>query len=501
MESLLSFVCKYKIGLGIMVMLCFFYLRASQAQNMVYAQFESVPLLVNPAGPGLTSNPTLSFLQRTQRYGEGGQLSLSNASAVYPFYRASDQRHWASTGLHFSHDAGDFDQLFRFQSLGASFAYNLRLSQKNWLHIGLGGAWIHQSLSSLNFSTGSQWLSNYGYDVSRSNGENLSSESAAYYSLNSGLIWSLRDAQGKPAMYVGLALYHLNRPSDGFINPDTRINRRVSLNGGFRIWESRPWVISAEGLFQSQSKVNHWSAGTRCSYRFINENPFDLLSSGSMDLVMRYANSQSLQAVFQLQQKAYTIGWAYELRPSSNLPMPAMEVWISLRIPKKKAPVATQMLSDYSLGQVKRFYAQEEAREQGQGETASSAIAEQPDSLKAAMAFKFQLKRDFKFGFNDTELNEEAKAYLQEIAALLLATPSLKLEVIGHTDDIGSRHANRRVAYHRAEVVIHYLESVGIAADRMRPIARGNEEPLYPNDSESNRAKNRRVEFIIYTEE
>ena len=76
----------------------------------------------------------------------------------------------------------------------------------------------------------------------------------------------------------------------------------------------------------------------------------------------------------------------------------------------------------------------------------------------------------------------------------------MKLLVVGHTDDVGTRKANQLVSEKRAEAVYEYLVQKGLAAERIRFEGRGASEPLQPNRSEAQRAQNRRVEFVLYTQ-
>lgn len=75
----------------------------------------------------------------------------------------------------------------------------------------------------------------------------------------------------------------------------------------------------------------------------------------------------------------------------------------------------------------------------------------------------------------------------------------LKLRVVGHTDDTGTRKANKLVSERRAHAVHEYLLGKGLEAERIISEGKGVSNPLLPNDSEENRAKNRRVEFVLYT--
>jgi outer membrane protein OmpA-like peptidoglycan-associated protein len=80
---------------------------------------------------------------------------------------------------------------------------------------------------------------------------------------------------------------------------------------------------------------------------------------------------------------------------------------------------------------------------------------------------------------------------------MLKENPRLKVEIVGHTDDVGTDEANLLISGRRAKVVVDYLISKGINPARLKLTAKGKTEPVFPNDTEENRAKNRRVEFKI----
>jgi outer membrane protein OmpA-like peptidoglycan-associated protein len=80
---------------------------------------------------------------------------------------------------------------------------------------------------------------------------------------------------------------------------------------------------------------------------------------------------------------------------------------------------------------------------------------------------------------------------------LMIRNKSITLEIIGHTDDVGSKDANLNISLKRAQMVADYLLSKGIEKNRLTVTGKMDSEPLFPNNTPANRAKNRRVEFII----
>jgi outer membrane protein OmpA-like peptidoglycan-associated protein len=101
------------------------------------------------------------------------------------------------------------------------------------------------------------------------------------------------------------------------------------------------------------------------------------------------------------------------------------------------------------------------------------------------------------FDTNSAELKPESDAALQEIASLLKQDPPLRLLVVGHTDSVGGYDANVALSERRAAAVLQALTTrFGIAAARLRAVGVGMAAPVAANDSEDNRAKNRRVELV-----
>jgi outer membrane protein OmpA-like peptidoglycan-associated protein len=109
---------------------------------------------------------------------------------------------------------------------------------------------------------------------------------------------------------------------------------------------------------------------------------------------------------------------------------------------------------------------------------------------------KFML-RDLQFEFNSSALTEDSEAGIQVLADFLKRNPELKVELAGHTDDIGNEKYNLQLSTDRANVVREALIAKGIEASRMNANGYGSSKPLKSNDSEEHRALNRRTEMII----
>lgn len=86
---------------------------------------------------------------------------------------------------------------------------------------------------------------------------------------------------------------------------------------------------------------------------------------------------------------------------------------------------------------------------------------------------------------------------LDALAALALRCDNVSIEIAAHSDAAGIEEVNRGVTKRRAQLVADHLIRAGADAAKISAAGYGSERPLAPNDSEENRAKNRRVEFVV----
>jgi len=100
------------------------------------------------------------------------------------------------------------------------------------------------------------------------------------------------------------------------------------------------------------------------------------------------------------------------------------------------------------------------------------------------------------FEYNKAIIKSASFASLDELSDVLKQT-NWNLILSGHTDNIGSEEFNLKLSTKRAEAVKDYLINKGIAAERITAKGFGETMPIAPNDTEQNRALNRRVEFFI----
>lgn len=101
------------------------------------------------------------------------------------------------------------------------------------------------------------------------------------------------------------------------------------------------------------------------------------------------------------------------------------------------------------------------------------------------------------FDTNKATLKPESDPTLDEVQKLISSDPSIKLLVVGHTDNVGEFEFNRDLSNRRAAAVVEALTSrYGISKERLFPFGCSFASPAAPNATDDGRAKNRRVELV-----
>ena len=105
--------------------------------------------------------------------------------------------------------------------------------------------------------------------------------------------------------------------------------------------------------------------------------------------------------------------------------------------------------------------------------------------------------RTIEFESGKATLTQSGRAILDEMAVAMLKLKERKVDLIGHTDNVGLRATNQGLSQARAEAVKSYLASRGIKSELMTASGQGPDRPVAANDSVEGRARNRRIEFRL----
>jgi outer membrane protein OmpA-like peptidoglycan-associated protein len=99
------------------------------------------------------------------------------------------------------------------------------------------------------------------------------------------------------------------------------------------------------------------------------------------------------------------------------------------------------------------------------------------------------------FDFDKATLKPDSEPVLAQVLGIFKADPKYSGEISGHTDNVGKKDYNIKLSGERAASVKAWLVAHGVDAGRLRTAGYGDTQPLVPNTTAENRAKNRRVEL------
>jgi len=206
----------------------------------------------------------------------------------------------------------------------------------------------------------------------------------------------------------------------------------------------------------------------------------------------------------------------------------ALRTWGQARDAKTAADAAAKQASEKSALEAKASAAQAEASKTAEALTATeaqaasltqqrdalamerAAIAKERDALKARLEGALGQVADTRstargtvtslsgvlFDTGKATLKPEAKITLAKLAGVMLVFGKTTMQVEGYTDNTGSEATNLKLSDDRAKAVREFLESQGIASNRLTSTGKGPADPVAPNETPEGRSKNRRVEIV-----
>lgn len=131
-------------------------------------------------------------------------------------------------------------------------------------------------------------------------------------------------------------------------------------------------------------------------------------------------------------------------------------------------------------------------------EQMQESIVTKDAEVKAIEPGKVCDLRDIYYETNSYTLTQASKVVLALFIEFLKDNPTVKVEIQGHTDNIGNDDANQKLSEQRAKAVYDYVIGKGIPANRLRYKGYGESQPIADNNTAIGRAKNRRTVFLIY---
>jgi type IX secretion system PorP/SprF family membrane protein len=477
-----------------------------KAQDYVFSLNQFTPVLYNPGSVASDNEGSLSFLNRKTNIGPGINYTNNCFVAKYPLINREAGKRFGGIGVHFlQKDAGTSD-LLQSVNIGLSLAYNLAIAKDQFISFGLQSNYNNTRTSLESLTSGNQWVaSEFRFDRNAPLGEPITDTRVNYFSVNAGALWYWTDkvSQAQKA-FAGVSFFNLNNPNQSFFAGESKIPMGYLVNAGAILYHTKRYHLVPQLLYQYDNYAHITNVMVSNRIFFSNDNPYDVIKSGHIELLGRYDLKKDLGVGVVFHQPGISFGFNYNV-PLANSNQNqyftnAFEFGIKLsRLIWKPEPQKVT-ISNPSTGRRNfEFGDQHNTNNQGQQQVSDTDIIQKNiENYSKVNAVQFELDKNFRFEFGRTELNGEAKEYLDELYKLLEKNPDYNIEVIGHTDNVGKHVANYKISAGRAKAVEEYLVQKGLSREKIRSKGMGDTHPVAPNDTDENRAKNRRVQFIIY---
>lgn len=500
----------------------------AEAQEPNFSMYHYAPVFTNPGQIGVIEDVRLMLNFRNQAIDVGESFRASSLSGFYPINVGN---HRLVIGANFLNDrASEFVQT---NGGVVALAYSIRTSETTELSFGLQGGYFQRKRDG-SFTTDDQFV-NGGFDPNAPSADGVLNETAGYPTLSGGLYYQVKDQDGREKAFIGGSLFNVLEPNISFFDSrEDELPLSIKATAGYRVYQGQKLSVLPTVRLINQADNNFLNIGSRFGYELDNTEE----GIKKIELGLWY-NTNDL-GVFSVayEQPNLILGVSYDLpvgNDLSNVKNGIFELAVSLKLKSKKQPYVSKQRSsipipantneventneteqevveedsgedenDAEETQVEEvnppIKEEEKEPEQTEKEPADNVKDEEKGRSASIMLTpdeKMTLAKTVRFAFNTGDLNKKSKVFLDKVAVILDRRSELKVELIGHSCNVGPEKANEVLAHKRAESVKKYLTDRGIKSDRFLIKSMGELQPDKNNSTEEGRQYNRRVEFKV----
>ena len=508
----------------------------SYGQHFQFSQYNFAQARVNPTNGASSDYAKASLLYRNQKVADNFNIQSTFLSAHYPFRKKSGPRLVA--GIYLLDDRAGTAGIFRTTQFGINLATAVPLSNNQFISLGVKTDYNNRRVSFDNLNTGSQFIPNRGF-LRGGSGEFLDQVGIGFFSWNAGLRWVKKDVDDNELASFGIAIYDINRPDEALMEQPSKLNSTLVMDMKYTVHDGMTFRITPDVLMTNAAGNTNIMFGSSTGYKIEPSNKLD----GMLSLITRVNLSGYFVAGLQFENKKSAFGLSYDIPFSGQVGnLGTIELGATLKRyieplndkkrvrrskyarrrdkfkkqqAKRKEKALARLKKDSKTEPTQKVVAKSDdlkvqpnldsVQTVTEGNTIIDELNEKENAEGNAQAgelsrypFEEPIFFDFKFGFNAVSLARSDKEVLNDLVLLLIQNEDYTVEIIGHTDDTGTAEYNQKLSENRAAAVSHYLMKSGIEEYRITYLGKGEEDPTVPNDTEENRAINRRVEFVIH---
>lgn len=484
------------------------------AQESNFSMYQHTPFLTNPGSIGVIEDVRTTLNYRNQSVSTGVNFQTSMISGFYP---VNIGNHRLGIGGTFINDK--FSDFMKANGGMLGLAYSIQLFPGSELSLGFQGGYFQRGLN-FDFTTDAQFVDG-SFNPGSGTGEPLVNSSKGYMTGSTGLYWQLKDKSNRLKGFVGASIFNFNQSNVSFIEDgEDKLPITWKTTAGWRVLQQARFSVMPTLRWVHQTDNNFVNAGSLFKYDMNRENEQQL------GFGLWYNTNKAGVVSLEYSQANLTLAGSYDLPMSSEISTSQkagiFELALSIRLKKKTRPYpvtmapveevpATQpVVEEQPVATPSEKVAPVEKpveKPQTIDRLSSGGLSSSPTNLqpvhremKLAEKDKVTLEKTVKFDFQTSDLTPDSKAFLNDIAGIMKDNEWLKIELTGHTCNVGSNEVNENISRKRAEEVQGYLIAQGVSPDRFIIKAKGETSPIADNSTEAGRIQNRRVEFRIIEE-
>lgn len=494
--------------LSILVVLFVFLTGESSGQYFQFSQYNFTFLRINPALAGASNYASVSLLYRNQGTEGGFHLKSTSLNAIYPLVNARKGLRWGGLGIGFMDDRSGSGGIFERQEASLAYAVNVFVAKRQSLSLGIRGLYQSTRINLDHLYTGLQYVTDRGFNESVSNGEGDLQARNSHFTLAAGLHWEKTDRDNNRLAYAGISFFDINKPDHAFVRAD-RLSTTFVGSGGFQLYRKNNVSFNPDMLISHSASGANYNIGMATCYALNKGAGY----SRRILLLTRYTVGRHGMIGLQFHNEVYSWGISYDFPvfKKNVANTGALEMGIEIHQFRRKGK-RRRIVSPQRRATIKMATVISTPREK--------VDTQEQESVEMSMSERLRSKRDsllettdesmerhhrileravlhVKFDFNSTGLDAESLQYFDELAVALLDNPDLRLQLVGHTDNVGSDRYNLALSLRRANAIKDYLIERGVEEIRISVEGKGLREPLNGNRTDEDRAANRRVEVVI----
>jgi type IX secretion system PorP/SprF family membrane protein len=487
--------------LNLLLILLFMGQTGLSAQDVLFTNYLNTPLFTNPALLAIDNDLKigLNFRGRTSKFNQS--YSVPVFSAVSPLINHEKLKRWGGIGFSFISEISNNSASIKTTGANLAFAYNIQINKKQFLSTSLGAGYFRRGLNFQNLSTGSQYVANLGFDPNLPTNESFINDTKGYLDLSTGIIWNHIGESGNQKAYFGFSAFHINQPNISMNGIDDELPIRYGIQAGIQVFDNQKISLFPDAAMDYQAGLFRYNVGLQVKVPF-KENFQGYFRNAEICFTPRYLSQNIISLGIELRKPDYIILFAYDFSVANKIVNPnfanAYEIGITYKKDLFKNKGAKEKIipdEDYLVGNERKFKKDPEVIIIKENSTDNDSIK------KFEKEFGLKLtdpERRITFNYKSDKIDTEAQKILDEITVLMKSSEDYKLHIEGHTDDIGDAKNNTDRSLRRAVGIKKYFVKQGILPGRIIVSGMGESKPIATNDTEEGRAKNRRVEFMLY---